>query len=595
MARKKKVKQAEIVDTFVPSTYQQNIFDYILNEHGNLLIEACAGSGKTKTLTEIIKLIDPSKRILFCAFNKDIVKDITKKTQGFTNVDVRTIHSLGLLMLRNNLGRVIVPNETKYESYLKSNLKKLTTTSIFSLGRKKYYNYINNIIRLFGYFRYNLCQTEKDCEGLIRKYGIEIIADEVSIVLHLAEWGKSFLEEIDYTDMVWLPTVLNLQPYGLQFDYILVDECQDLSTAQRELVLRCKKMGTRYVFAGDQHQAIYGFASSDVESFAKISQITNMKALPLSISYRCDKRIVNFAKCIVNVIEENKDNADGEILFDAKIQDVQDGDMILCRNNAPLIKLYNDLLKLGRKCSIKGKDIGLNLKKMVEETNNEILNVDLNKEGVFLELYKALFTKRNEIMRDRNLDLRSANETSDISTYLDQIRALEAISEGLTTKEELVSRIERMFTDKKEEGISLSTIHKAKGLEADNVYIACRSLMPCKSATLDWEKEQEKNLQYVAYTRAKHKLAFLNEDDFKKYLTSASDSLAKIEAIVNMHYGIKSSGEMLSNRQYTETIIKRATVLTPPKKGKNISIGTRPKTPTSGLTNLRNNKIKYKI
>ena len=44
-----------------------------------------------------------------------------------------------------------------------------------------------------------------------------------------------------------------------------------------------------------------------------------------------------------------------------------------------------------------------------------------------------------------------------------------------------------MFSDKKTNGISLSTIHKAKGLEANNVYIACRSLMPSKSATQPWE------------------------------------------------------------------------------------------------------------
>ena len=59
---------------------------------------------------------------------------------------------------------------------------------------------------------------------------------------------------IDFTDMVWLPYELTLNPIGLQYDYIFIDECQDLNAAQRELFLRCFRRGTRFIAVGDNER-----------------------------------------------------------------------------------------------------------------------------------------------------------------------------------------------------------------------------------------------------------------------------------------------------------------------------------------------------
>lgn len=64
------------------------------------------------------------------------------------------------------------------------------------------------------------------------------------------------------------------------------------------------------------------------------------------------------------------------------------------------------------------------------------------------------------------------------------------------------------------DAIVLSTVHKAKGLEADNIFIYYPSLMPLKLATKDWEIKTEDNLIYVAYTRAKKTLNFMKEDKY---------------------------------------------------------------------------------
>ena len=87
------------------------------------------------------------------------------------------------------------------------------------------------------------------------------------------------------------------------------------------------------------------------------------------------------------------------------------------------------------------------------------------------------------------------------------------VSEGISTVPELVDKINTIFHGDSDDAIQLSTVHKAKGLEADNVYILMPSLMPIKYATQDWEKTTEKNLIYVAITRAKKSLNYIEEEN----------------------------------------------------------------------------------
>ena len=536
MARKKK----EIVEeTFIPSKYQIDIFDHIQHGVGNLVIEAAAGAGKTSTLIHGINLIPEDKKILFCAFNKDIVKELKKKVGKKDNVDVRTVHSLGYLMVQRNLNKEYIPiNENKYRAHIYNNLSSYTSLNTYALGKSTFLKYIDNITKLIDFCRYNLASTEKEALKLVHRHQLSLVGDEIDVALNVLKWGKECLDEVDYTDMVWLPNILYMKPYGLQYDFILGDEAQDFSIAQRELLLKCQRMGTRYIFCGDKNQSIYSFASASPDTFDKLKALPNTKTLPLSISYRCAKNIVKFAQNFVPTIEHNEaDERVGEVLFDVDLDKVTDGDMILCRNNAPLMEIYNTLITSGKKCQIRGKDIGLNLVKLVESTNQDILNLDLSKDGVFVRLYESLFNERDKMIIRSGLDVTTVMSSSLISSKLDMIHALEVLSNDVTTSKELIDKIKSVFSDKKIEGISLSTIHKAKGLEANNVYVACNSLMPSKSATQDWEIEQEHNLMYVAYTRAKDKLGFLNEDEFLKKTSSSQDSLAIIEKQVNLVLG----------------------------------------------------------
>ena len=339
-------------------------------------------------------------------------------------------------------------------------------------------------------------------------------------------------------------------------------------------------------FFGDKNQAIYSFCSADPQSFDVLKSLPNTKSLPLSISYRCAKNIVRFAQNVVETIEHNEANLnEGEIKYNVQLEEIEDGDMVLCRNNAPLMKIYNDFIRMGKKCQIKGKDIGLNLKRLVKSMKQDELNLSLEKDGLFVRLYDSLFDMRDKILKRSGLDLKTVMNDSIIVNRLDMIRALEVLSEGLKTSDELVEKISSMFSDKKINGISLSTIHKAKGLEATNVYIVCPSLMPCKSATLPWEIEQERNLQYVAYTRAKNILGFVDESDFKNFTESTSEELKTIEKQVNLVLG-KEKENIISGNNFSKHILSRTKNIVIPTKGSSKVLVEKPI--NSGITKQNN-------
>ena len=558
MSRKK--KETEKIE-YKWSKFQENIFSWIEHDQGHLVVEAVAGSGKTTTLVKCLDFISDKCKVLMSAFNTDIVTELKKRTKDKDNVEVRTLHGLGLLFIKRNIPQVsAIPEPFKYDSYIKNNIKELTSINIYTLRGREYFRYIDNIKKYVDFGRFYLCQTTKDLEFIENRYAIETIADEKEVALKVMEWGKNALETIDYTDMVWLPNVLFLKPLGLLYDFIFIDECQDMNKAERELVLKCFKMGTRMVSTGDRSQMLYAFSGGDPESFNALKSIPNTKCLPLSISYRCGKNIVDFAKKLVPTIEAADNAVEGKIVRNVALDCVKDGDMILCRNNAPLVQIYNEFLKLGRKAFIRGKDIGNNLKAIVKSTKQDKLNVDCKEDGVFVRLYDDLFVSRNKLMEKFGIDAETAINSPQLQNKIDMINALEILAEGINTSEEIIDKIDEIFPKRdKKDGISLSTIHKAKGLEANNVYIACESLMPSKSAKKDWEIRQEYNLMYVAYTRAKNTLGFIDEKDFEKFDTSNVNSIAtlrRIEYQVNKVLG--KTTKVIINEETAKAIVANA-------------------------------------
>lgn len=519
---------------FTPSPYQEKIFDFIIHGNGNAVISAKAGSGKTSTCVTAIKLIKPKNKVMFLAFNKSIAEELSQKLKDYPNVEVRTSHGLGFAIIRKNVEGEVELDEFKYRRYVKSNISELTTIDV-TLTKNQLYNYIESICALVDFARFNLAQTAEEVKSLAVKYDVPIFFDECDVVIKVLEWGKTELNSIDYTDMVWLPVELSMNARAFQKDFIFIDECQDQSLMSIELFLKCFKRGTRFIAVGDEKQCINTFCGSSEEAFQYMKDYPKTIQFDLPICYRCPKTVVELAKTLVPDIKCREDAPKGDIIEKCWTSTLRSGDMVLCRSKAPLLKVYTKLLRKGIQCYIKGQDIGTNLKKLIEEVDIEELNTNLKSDGVFVRLYDNLFEIRNKLMESKGLDYQDATLTNYITNRYDMIKALTVLAENYTTKTELLSHIDGIF-DETREGVILSTIHKAKGLEADNVYILCNSSMPSSLAKKEWEKNAEQNLIYVAYTRAKKKLGFISEEEIKPFGISQGEDkiLNELSLIENL-------------------------------------------------------------
>ncbi len=181
--------------------------------------------------------------------------------------------------------------------------------------------------------------------------------------------------------------------------------------------------------------------------------------------------------------------------------DIRDGDMVLCRNTAPLVDMCLDFILQEKKAYVKGGEIGKNLVSLIKR--QKVSNLDNLEDKLGRELKKIV--KR---LVGRGLEELDVKSTNVYQNMLEKISVIRALSRRVGSISELIEKIERIFSDDKQ-GICFSTIHKAKGLEADRVHIIEPNLMPSKFARKEWQLEQESNLRYVAITRAKSLLNYI--------------------------------------------------------------------------------------
>ena len=497
----------KMVSNFAPSIYQQAVYDFIKFSNGNCVIDAVAGSGKSTTIVNALRDIAPDKKVLFLAFNKAIVEELKLKIGNLSNVTVKTLHSLGGSAVMRTFKSVLDNN--KYRTYINDGIRFGAIRPTVQLLEEEVLDYKSNIVKLTDLCRAYLCNDLDTLEGIAFKYDLNLLDNECGMALNVVYWGENNVGTIDFTDMIYLPNVksLNTEVY----DYVFIDECQDLNSAQRELMLQCvNPNGGRFVAVGDPRQAIYGFAGADVESFNILKNLPNTTMLPLSVCYRCGSDIITLAKVIVPQIEAREGADSGAVIRNAKLESIKDGDMILCRVTAPLVALCMQYISEGTKAYVKGRDIGANLINMINKSKRR------NIEDVLSRLSAEGEKIADKVQRKTRCSIEEARESSMYSSHMDKVQAIIVLSGDLKTTDAVIGRIEKIFKDEERNGICLSTIHKSKGLESNNVYIICEEKMMLKRAMkLEWTRVQEINLVYVAYTRAKKVLGFVTDFEFK--------------------------------------------------------------------------------
>lgn len=541
--RKKKTENSETTSKvdlgYTPSEYQQKIFDFVEHGQGNGVIEAFAGTGKTTTIVSALKFIPSKYKVLYLAFNKANAKDLEERTKTMSNVKVNTSHGLGYAFLcRYMAGQKLEINEYKYRTYLKHNIDELS--SVFSdIPRKNHSVYFDAITNLINFGRFNIVQTLDEMKSVEKRYNISTIADECEVALKCMQWGKEHWQEsVDFGDMLWIPVETMMDPKTMKYDFIFVDECQDIAVVTTRLFLKCMKRGGRLIAVGDSKQAIYGFAGASPEAFNYLRDYPNTSSFTLPVSYRCSKRVIKEAQEFVPQIQARPDADKGEVKTDCTIDMVKNGDMVLARTKTPLMTLYIKLLKENKAAYIKGADMGRELVRKIDAVSSDNCQSlglkGFSEDGIIPRLFMLLFESRNKLMDRRGLDYHDATLSTTIIEMYDTIQTIKVLAATCINKNELVRKIENIFSDDKNDAICLSTVHKAKGFEADNVYILKRSDMPSKLAKEKWELEQEDNLIYIAITRARKTLGYIKDDE------------------VEVDYSLNAEKELLSDLSYYE-------------------------------------------
>lgn len=475
------------------SKYQRTIFSDAASGTGHTIVLAVPGSGKSTTIVESLYHIPEefrtNNRTLYVAFNASIAAHLDSQVPA--GVRALTFHKLGFETVRNNLNCIGAHSvDSKGELGQQLAVEEVGNHDDTEKLRE-------NLVMATDLAKTTLCESLNDIEELILEHGLDTGAlNSMTFAGHVLSMMDKTRQPrklngrhcISFADMLWLPHVNDWFPS--QYDRIFVDEAQDLSPARTSLIIKAMSDNCRLCATGDVNQAIFSFAGATSSIIDKLRKQLRAKALPLSVSYRCPKQIVELAKIINPRIMAANDAANGVIenINSANLYDkIVPGAAILSRTNYPLVTIALGLTRRGIKSNIMGKDLGNRLQWRVSSCwkPNDVPHL-IRQTNAWKEEISAILKSKNR-------------PTHRIE---DEAECILRFAQDSNTITEVQSKISRFFRDVPEQ-VKLSSTHKAKGLEWNDVYLLEQTYHPDRN-------KEEQNLWYVAITRSKQRLVIVN-------------------------------------------------------------------------------------
>jgi superfamily I DNA/RNA helicase len=472
------VKQPRVIRNW--SNYQIDIFNDIATGEGNTQVDALAGTGKTSTIVEGFYYLPKGQSTLMCAFNKKIQQEL--ETRSPAGVEVKTLHALGFAACKRAFPLMANRPDDKGDKlagFIKAERGDDPET----------YELRANLSKAVSLCKGYLAENAQMIDSIMDKHDVDPCNEErasfIGSVIKVMDACKKDTSRIDFDDMIWMPNVhgLRLTQYGR----VMIDEAQDLNLAQINLALNSCGRGGRILSVGDEFQAIYGFRGADSNAIQNIVDRLASKRMPLSVTYRCAKAIVAIAQTLVPGLEAAPGAEEGlvaDIPASQLEKMVRPGDFILSRVNAPLIKWCLTLLKARIPANIQGRDMGKSLGALIKKSKAK----DVSSFLAWLNEYEAMEVER------------LVKAKRDTDTLSDKLECLRVLCEGTNSLEDVRDNLDKLFHDGDDKDrVILSSTHKAKGLERDTVFMLKDTYRPSKG-------QEEANLTYVAYTRAKKNL-----------------------------------------------------------------------------------------
>jgi len=502
MAKKKKLTPEEEgqlsllneLDRVNYTEEQQSFIDY--NDKKSVILAATAGAGKTfscvQRLKELLKRGVPPEKIIFFSYTKAATEELQKRI-GRDDVKITTIHAfaLGILAKAGKFKKII----TFYDFIAWYKEKYKPGKSASRETKTEFYELIGNLYEEAEYI-----------SSSISAYKLQVADDiKCQVPLFLSQY-KEFLIETrsrDFSDM--LIEVRNLlkedkwlKMFRGKYDYIFIDEYQDTSTIQLQILLALN--AKYYYLIGDRNQSIFGFSGTNcnkIEAMLKSRRETIEKTL--TVNFRSDKRIIanSNRSSSLKATPNSKDEGFVRryIIFQIEASNGENG----AKKTLDLITVLNTYSEVT----------------ILARTNAVIKQIEF-------ELLKRKYPMRyfNYITSGDISEYKKGNVHVNLQDRLDRLKPY------FNNETEILAFIDYHKTSRK----FVTSIHKSKGREFEYCVVVNsidpelisevglhKVLSPKQLSRLtfnpkDEEDVEPRNIHYVAVSRAKHGLFYMLYD-----------------------------------------------------------------------------------
>lgn len=537
-----------------PSFHQQLFIDAALTGK-NIVVRACAGSGKTTASLNLLwQYLEkyPENNAMYVAFQNDVLGDIRKKVKEnlplsiSDRLETRTSYSLGFELLKDRHSTEL--DDRKHSMIISWKLGELY---------KRYGGKQDKLaISVYGEFEetkrilvqlYQIAQTrlvftirglmEIETERQLFPYIpnaelFQVVLDAIDENKKWLEWGNWDHKKVhSFTDMVSYPACLDLQSRS-KYNLILIDEAQDIGEGQLRVIEAYADTNTQWVIVGDPNQNILGFCGAIPNRMQLLKEKYNAEEFSMPLSYRVSKQVCALAKqyvpdfeCLPNAPE----GWVGNIGLSKSVEKMNEGDIVLARTIAQLLEVAIIALTTGKKVTFLGGNLKLQIKAALDDIKARFgFNDFIHSVNLYLEeTIEFLKTKHGDNIDEQKEELtRLGNGLIGLYNY--------SISKG---EHDFVKFVDELFVGendkKKTPSIRFLTGHRGKGLEADTVFIVQppNGNLPYTGSKMTPQLlAEERNLYYVMLTRSKNKLWFVVPDNTPDSEENATE--CNVDAVV---------------------------------------------------------------
>ena len=460
------------------------------------------GTGKTTEIlsrvADIIKGGADESKVYFMSFTKAAAQEALSRVGGGRSNTFSTIHSLCYRLTKVNYQSVVDFAKLR-------ELSRTTGVTITNRGVDEEDVGVGDLyLQIIGKAENLLVPYEEAYETSNRDGSYD---EFIMFADTYKEWKKAY-GYVDYNDMLFRTLGNNIKFSGT---HLMVDEAQDLSPLQWKVVDRLIELANpeEVHVCGDDDQALYRWSGADPHGMHEFEKRYAAKRHVLSQSWRVPRRVHQVAQGIASSISRRVDkkyepkDAEGEVNFgvDVRSLDLQHGE------NVMILGRTHSVLKDVEECM---KDMQLPYNK------NGGYSLWSNKYALAIRAVKKIQRREDPpdveyraLVKAVVPHLRKGVEEGDY-TRVRKNRWLDVVDipYGMISYYESVD-IELEPT------ITLSTIHGAKGKEADRVVLMTKltpRIMEAMSSNDD-NMDDEHRCFYVGVTRAKIRLDIIGEED----------------------------------------------------------------------------------